>query len=132
MFANSRRNFSPLFLSISILSDITELCNAALDQLFIPDEDPEKYSGPLPPIENVIYQLAMVGLEYIHNEQLIHCDLKPGNVLICVDILNENNTRVLMKWADFGLSKRINERGTCSMTRDFQLVCTRITETNGR
>ena len=87
LFANSRRNFSPLFLSISILSDITELCNAALDQLFLPDEDPEKYSGPLPPMENVIYQLTMVGLEYIHNEQLIHRDLKPENVLIWLNFL---------------------------------------------
>ncbi len=53
-----------------------------------------------------IYQLA-TGLEYIHKQGLIHRDLKPENVLI---------KETLMKWADFGLSKQVNERGTCSMT----------------
>jgi serine/threonine-protein kinase/endoribonuclease IRE1 len=53
-----------------------------------------------------IYQLA-TGLEYIHKQGLIHRDLKPENVLI---------KKILMKWADFGLSKQVNERGTCSIS----------------
>ncbi len=57
-----------------------------------------------------IYQLA-TGLEYIHKQGLIHRDLKPENVLI---IKNRENLET-MKWADFGLSKQVNERGTCSM-----------------
>jgi serine/threonine protein kinase len=44
---------------------------------------------------------------------LIHRDLKPQNVLIHVDSTGETFT---IKWADFGLSKPVNERGSCSMS----------------
>jgi serine/threonine protein kinase len=74
--------------------------------------DPKKYRGPMPPTFDVLYQLA-VGLEYIHKSGLIHRDIKPANVLIWV---SPENGKVLMKWADFGLSKPVNERGTCSMS----------------
>ncbi len=89
-----------------------ELCNASLDKLFSKDGDPKKYLGPMPPREDVLYQLA-IGLEYIHKSGLIHRDIKHENVLIWVD---PKNGKVLMKWADFGLSKPVNERGTCSMS----------------
>jgi serine/threonine-protein kinase/endoribonuclease IRE1 len=81
-------------------------------QLFLKDGDANKYNGPMPPKVDVLYQLA-IGLQYIHEQGLIHRDLKPANVLIWVS--SENN-RVIMKWADFGLSKQVNERGTCSMS----------------
>jgi len=65
------------------------------------------------PLEtDVLYQLA-VGLVYIHEKGLIHRDLKPENVLIWV---SPENGQVLMKWADFGLSKRVNERGSYSIS----------------
>jgi len=66
----------------------------------------------MPPTFDVLYQLA-VGLEYIHKSGLVHRDIKPANVLIWV---SPENGKVLMKWADFGLSKPVNERGTCSMS----------------
>ena len=66
----------------------------------------------MPSKVQVLYQLA-VGLEYIHKSGLVHRDIKPENVLIWV---NPENGKVLMKWADFGLSKPVNERGTCSMS----------------
>ena len=66
----------------------------------------------MPPREDVLYQLA-TGLEYIHKIGFIHRDIKPQNVLIWV---NQENEQVLMKWADFGLSKQVNERGTCSLS----------------
>jgi serine/threonine protein kinase len=66
----------------------------------------------MPPTFDVLNQLAL-GLEYIHKMKIIHRDIKPENVLIWV---NPENGKVLMKWADFGLSKLVNERGTCSMS----------------
>ena len=66
----------------------------------------------MPPKVEVLYQLA-VGLDYIHKMKFIHRDIKPANILIWV---NSKNGKVLMKWADFGLSKPVNERGTCSMS----------------
>ncbi|XP_046638821.1 cell division protein kinase 2 homolog [Daphnia pulicaria] len=90
-----------------------ELCDGTLDQMLSKDNDPEKFlkAHPMPIQLLNIYQLA-TGLEYIHKQGLIHRDLKPENVLI---IKNRENQET-MKWADFGLSKPVNERGTCSMS----------------
>jgi serine/threonine protein kinase len=88
------------------------LCDASLDRLFLNENDPKKYRGPMPPDTDVLIQLAK-GLEYIHQMGLVHRDIKPENVLISLD---STTRRVVMKWADFGLSKQVNERGTFTMT----------------
>jgi serine/threonine protein kinase len=88
-----------------------ELCVASLDQIFLEPENPRKYKGPeLPNHLEIFLQLAE-GLEYIHSKNLFHRDIKPANVLISTD----DQQKVTMKLADFGLSKSVNERGTCSM-----------------
>ncbi|KAI9557760.1 hypothetical protein GHT06_014508 [Daphnia sinensis] len=87
-----------------------ELCDASLDKLFLDQSDPKKYKGPLPRHIEIFYQLAD-GLKYIHSENLIHRDIKPENVLISVRSTGQRN-EVTIKWADFGLSKPVNERGT--------------------
>ncbi len=89
-----------------------ELCEASLEKIFLNDGDPKKYSGPMPSENQVFLQLAK-GLAYIHQMGFIHRDLKPQNVLICVQ---SDRKDVTMKWADFGLSKPVNERGTYSMS----------------
>ena len=58
----------------------------------------------------MLIQLAK-GLSYIHEENLVHCDLRPENALIWVERRNQSeneqeNLKVMMKWSDFGLSKR--------------------------
>jgi serine/threonine-protein kinase/endoribonuclease IRE1 len=63
------------------------------------------------PVE-VLRQLAE-GLEHIHKMGLIHRDIKPENVLIWV---NPEKEEVLMKWADFTLSKPVTDRGTFTMS----------------
>jgi serine/threonine protein kinase len=88
------------------------LCDASLDKLFLKENDPKKYSGPMPPDTEVLFQLAK-GLEYIHQMGLVHRDIKPENVLIR---LNSTTKQVVMKWADFGFSKQVNERGTFTMS----------------
>lgn len=65
----------------------------------------------MPSEKEVFLQLA-TGLAHIHETGLIHRDLKPQNVLIHVD----NGEKVQLKWADFGLSKPVNENGSCSMS----------------
>jgi serine/threonine-protein kinase/endoribonuclease IRE1 len=66
----------------------------------------------MPPETEVLLQLAK-GLEYIHQMGLVHRDIKPENVLIS---LNSTTQQVVMKWADFGLSKQVNENGTFTMS----------------
>jgi serine/threonine-protein kinase/endoribonuclease IRE1 len=83
-----------------------------LEKLFLKEDDPNKYRGPMPPETEVLLQLAE-GLEHIHRRGLVHRDIKPQNVLIR---LNSTTRRVVMKWADFGFSKRVNENGTFTMT----------------
>jgi serine/threonine protein kinase len=91
---------------------VLELCDASLDRLFLKKDDPKKYSGPMPQKTEVLLQLAK-GLEYIHKMELVHRDIKPQNVLILLDTTTQ---QVVMKWADFGYSKRVNERGSFSMS----------------
>ena len=52
-------------------------------------------------VQCYIFQLIQ-GLNYIHNKKLIHCDLKPSNLL-----LDEKFGEIELKIADFGLVKRI-------------------------
>ncbi len=86
-----------------------EFCEASLDRLFL--REPKKYFWPFPVTENeVILQLAK-GMEHIHEQGLIHRDIKPEKALIRVE-----PNGVLMKWADFGFSKPVNERGSHSIS----------------
>ncbi|XP_045030478.1 uncharacterized protein LOC116923724 [Daphnia magna] len=88
---------------------VLELCDASLDQLFLEPNDPKKYDGPMPRYIQVFLQLAL-GLEHIHSKQIIHRDIKPQNVLISKAPASRSN-EVTIKWADFGLSKSVDERG---------------------
>jgi serine/threonine-protein kinase/endoribonuclease IRE1 len=95
------------------------LCDASLDRIFLKENDPKKYSGPMPQETEVLLQLAK-GLMYIHQMKYVHRDIKPSNspsnALIA---LNSTTQQVKMKWADFGLSKQVNERGTFTMKGTF-------------
>jgi serine/threonine-protein kinase/endoribonuclease IRE1 len=101
-----------------------ELCETSLDKLFLADDNAKKYRGPaMPPDTEVLYQLA-IGLEYIHQMELIHGNIKPENVLIHVD----STGKVTVKWADFGLSKSINQRAKSGATRAFYWLAPEILE----
>ncbi len=101
-----------MFLFYPIRYYALEFCQASLDQKFLDETNPKKYCGPMPPDEEVCLQLAK-GLAHIHEKGLIHRDLKPHNVLIWVDSTGE---QVVMKWADFGLSKTVNPGGSHSIS----------------
>lgn len=52
-------------------------------------------------IQNFIYQI-LCGLKYIHSADVIHRDLKPGNILV--------STQGIIKICDFGLARGINPK----------------------
>ena len=107
-----------LICVVTIRYFVLELCVGTLFQVFLPDDHPKKYKGPrLPYHYEILCQLAS-GLEYIHSIPLIHRDIKPENILISVDsTVAKGRSQVTMKWADFGLSRPVNERGTYAMSK---------------
>ncbi len=106
--------FARLYVIHFLRHFVLELCVASLEKVFLPDGNPKKYQGPpLPNRCEVLFQLAS-GLDYIHSKLLIHRDIKPENVLIHV---NGSDNKVTMKWADFGLSRTVNERGTYKISK---------------
>ena len=88
-----------------------ELCDVSLDKVY---EEPEKYQGCLPSQLDFMLQLSH-GLEYIHDQNLVHRGIKPGNVLITFKSSNVTGES-LAKWADFGLSKITDTRGRFEMS----------------
>ncbi|HVM31609.1 MAG TPA: protein kinase [bacterium] len=64
-------------------------------------------------VEKVAEWMEQIGqaLQYVHNKQMVHCDLKPANVLLD----EEGNVRV----ADFGHSRVLSESGSALGTLFF-------------
>lgn len=70
------------------------------------------YVKAMPSKKAALLQLAE-GLHYVHSEGIVHCDLKPSNVLISNPndlrhISTEVEPQVYLKIADFGVSKKIS------------------------
>ena len=57
----------------------------------------------MPTDKEVLLQMAR-GLKYIHLQNLIHRDVKPGNILISGD------NPAVIKWTDFGVSKKVKNK----------------------
>jgi len=95
-----------------------ERCEASLDQVFLPDNSEKKYLGNLPSEIDFILQLS-TGLEYIHSKNIVHRDIKPGNILI----FNSLTGGVEMKWSDFGLSKTTKMNGEFSLSENRGTIC---------
>ncbi len=83
---------------------VLELCAASLRD-FIEG----RYKGPMPTDEQVLFQLAN-GLEYIHSMGILYRGVTPVNILISL------TKPVQMKYCDFGISKSVNENGSCSLS----------------
>ena len=49
-----------------------------------------------------IFKYVCEGLQYAHSQDIIHCDLKPGNIMI----LEDNKAKVM----DFGVAKKVDNQ----------------------
>ncbi len=71
-----------------------------------------KYGGflPLPVAKPIIIQ-ALEGLAYLHDNNFVHRDLKPQNIL-----LQDKGGEQVVKIADLGIAKNYEEAGLSNMT----------------
>lgn len=74
----------------------------ALDKLL------EKQTVLSPQLAMLIMQDACLALKYAHSKEVVHRDIKPGNILI--------SKRAEIKLADFGIATGDKESGTQSLT----------------
>ncbi len=96
---------------------VLELCCGTLSQYCDKkkrESEGKPYRGPdlpdLPPDYLVLYQIA-IGLDYVHSQNLVHCDIKPDNILISA------TKPVHVKLSDFGFCKRASpQQGTFSQS----------------
>ena len=87
---------------------------------------------------NMLRQIVS-GVEHLHDQKIIHRDLKPINILISLPLDESNRIsgriiRPLMKLADFGISRIIQEDGSHlnrTVTRDGYSVGLRLFGTDG-
>ena len=84
----------------------TEVSQASIDQLFLKDGNPNKFSVQMPTDKVFLLQLAN-GLEFIHSKQLVHGDIRPENVHMfpC-----STGLPAVIKWAGFALFKPLCKR----------------------
>jgi len=59
-------------------------------------------------IKKYIIREAGIGLEYIHSLKILHRDLSPDNILICLDKTKPNE--IAVKISDFGTSKILSKK----------------------
>src|SRR5436309_7981041 len=101
----------------------TSIDEAAITYLVIPYYKEGSFASwlrrrgsDLLPMEDVVYfvQQAADALQYAHNQQVIHRDVKPSNFLIRVQKDNPNRPDVLL--ADFGLARLSDSSSSVSLT----------------
>lgn len=67
-------------------------------------------------VQSMVYQI-LCGVKYIHSANVIHRDLKPGNILI--------NSQGQLKICDFGLARGINDDTESDRIKITRYVATR-------
>lgn len=67
-------------------------------------------------VQSMVYQI-LCGVKYIHSANVIHRDLKPGNILI--------NSQGQLKICDFGLARGINDDTESERIKITRYVATR-------
>ncbi|CAG9328798.1 unnamed protein product [Blepharisma stoltei] len=67
-----------------------------------------KSDGGIDKLKSFTYDI-LKGLEYLHDNHIIHLDLKPANLM--VKPVTQSNEYPLVKIGDFGLSRRFGEEG---------------------
>jgi predicted Ser/Thr protein kinase len=56
---------------------------------------------------DIVLQVAEA-LHYIHKQNVVHCDIKTENILLCEEELESKRTRMVVKLLDFGLARPLS------------------------
>lgn len=58
-------------------------------------------------LKNMTHQIAK-GLQYLHQQNIVHGDLKPTNILVREGVFVKNLDKTGKKLGDFGFSTKLN------------------------
>lgn len=101
---------------------VLELCTTSLYQYC------DLYNRDLPrpsmPSDATVLFDIVRGLRYVHFNGLAHRNIHPKNILIAIN----KHSSVIIKLADFGLCKSVNDRGSYSFSQDHGSVCYKAPE----
>ena len=100
---------SMICFTLSTLPVTAARCNS-LDVVFF-IVTVSKYNGPIPDPLNGLHQLAS-GLAFVHDQQHVHRDICPANILIAV-----GGDRLII--FDFGLCKMAHDTGSYSVSNQY-------------
>src|SRR5262249_2668444 len=80
----------------------------------------------LPPAEAVrLLHQALLGLQHLHEQGLVHRDLKPGNLMLVparAEGKPDHTLNATVKIMDIGLGRALFDQGTPGRARTFQLT----------
>ena len=93
--------------STGAISIFMEYCDSDLSKVFANESETDQ---KIKPYALKLYSQIILGLQYLHDKEVIHRDLKPENILLCKDA----DIPYCAKIGDFGLA-RIQD---LNMTRD--------------
>ena len=87
---------------------VMERCSGSLDQIYFPEGHYRKYEGAFPAHIDAMVQMAEA-VEYLHSNEMIHCDIKPSSVLIWTNEQDAKEAR--LKLANFDSCQAPFRRG---------------------